>query len=82
MDQNSLQLIINNKKGLSALERFMKDAGSLHLAANQIDKSKFDQLPGQIDRLKQKNKEMSESITYLTSVLTTLKYNPQSPLVQ
>ena len=82
MDRNSLQLIINNDKAIRALDRLLKDSGSLHLAATQVVKAKFDELPGQIERLKEKNKEISESITYLTAVLTTLKYNPQSPMVQ
>ena len=82
MDRNSLQLIINNDKAINALDRLLKDSGSLHLAATQVVKAKFDELPGQIERLKTKNKEISESITYLTAVLTTLKYNPQSPMVQ
>jgi hypothetical protein len=82
MDQNSLQLIINNDKGILALERFMKDCGTLHLAASQIVRSKFDEIPNQIGKLKAANHAMSESITYLASVLTTLKYNPQSPMVQ
>ena len=82
MDRNSLELIINNDKAIRALDRLLKDSGSLHLAATQVVKAKFDELPGQIERLKTKNKEISESITYLTAVLTTLKYNPQSPMVQ
>ena len=82
MDKNSLELIINNDKAIQALDRLLQDAGRLHLAAAQVVKAKFDELPSQIDRLKEKNKEISESITYLTSVLTTLKYNPQSPMVQ
>lgn len=82
MDRNSLQLIINNDKGIQALDRLLQDAGRLHLAATQVVKAEFDELPSQIHRLKEKNKEISESITYLTAVLTTLKYNPQSPMVQ
>lgn len=82
MDKESLELIINNKKAISALDRLLQDAGNLHLAATQVVKAEFDELPSQIRRLKEKNKEISESITYLTSVLTTLKYNPQSPMVQ
>jgi len=82
MDINSLELIINNDKAIQALDRFMKDAGNLHMAANQVVRAKFESLPSQIDKLKRANHGMSESITYLTSVLTTLKYNPQSPLVQ
>ena len=82
MDKNSLELIINNDKAIRALDRLLQDAGRLHLAATQVVKAKFDELPSQIDRLKEKNKEISESITYLTAVLTTLKYNPQSPMVQ
>lgn len=82
MDRNSLQLIINNDKGIQALDRLLQDAGRLHLAATQVVKAEFDELPDQIRKLKEKNKEVSESITYLTAVLTTLKYNPQSPMVQ
>lgn len=82
MDKNSLELIINNDKGIQALDRLLQDAGRLHLAATQVVKAEFEELPSQIDKLKQKNKEISESITYLTAVLTTLKYNPQSPMVQ
>ena len=82
MDRNSLQLIINNDKAINALDRLLQDAGRLHLAATQVVKAEFDELPSQIDKLKGKNKEISESITYLTAVLTTLKYNPQSPMVQ
>jgi SMC interacting uncharacterized protein involved in chromosome segregation len=82
MDRNSLQLIINNDKAIHALDRLLKDSGNLHLAVTKVVKAKFDELPGQIERLKEKNKEISESITYLTAVLTTLKYNPQSPMVQ
>ena len=82
MDRNSLELIINNDKAIQALDRLLQDAGRLHLAATQVVKAEFEELPSQIDRLKEKNKEISESITYLTSVLTTLKYNPQSPMVQ
>lgn len=82
MDKNSLELIINNDKGIQALDRLLQDAGRLHLAATQVVKAEFDELPDQIRKLKEKNKEVSESITYLTAVLTTLKYNPQSPMVQ
>ena len=82
MDRNSLELIINNDKAIRALDRLLKDAGNLHLAAAQVVKAEFEELPSQIERLKVKNKEISESITYLTAVLTTLKYNPQSPMVQ
>jgi hypothetical protein len=82
MDKNSLELIINNDKAINALDRLLQDAGRLHLAVTQVVKAEFEELPGQIHKLKAKNKEISESITYLTAVLTTLKYNPQSPMVQ
>jgi hypothetical protein len=83
MDRNSLQLIINNDNAIKDLDRFFKDSGELHLICDKIgrerDLGNREQL---ISKMKGKNKQFAESIVKLASMMTTLKYNPQSPLVQ
>ena len=83
MDKNSLELIINNKKALQDLDRYFKDSGELHLICDKIgratDPEKREEL---IKKMKWANKQFAESIVKLASMLTTLKYNPQSPVVQ
>jgi len=83
MDKNSLELIINNDKALQDLDRFFKDSGELHLICDKIgrerDLGNREQL---IRKMKDRNKQFAESIVKLASMMTTLKYNPQSPLVQ
>jgi len=83
MDRNSLQLIINNDNAIKDLDRFFKDSGELHLICDKIGRERD---PGNreqlISKMKGKNKQFAESIVKLASMMTTLKYNPQSPLVQ
>ena len=83
MDKNSLELIINNDKALQDLDRFFKDSGELHLICDKIgrerDLGNREQL---IRKMKDRNKQFAESIVKLASMMTTLKYNPQSPLLQ
>lgn len=83
MDRNSLQLIINNDKALQDLDRFFKDSGELHLICDKIGRERdTDNREQLINRMKGKNKEFAESIVKLASMISTLKYNPQSPVVQ
>ena len=83
MDRNSLQLIINNDKALQDLDRYFKDSGELHLICDKIgrerDSNNREQL---ISKMRGKNKQFAESIVKLASMISTLKYNPQSPVVQ
>jgi hypothetical protein len=83
MDKNSLELIINNDKALQDLDRYFKDSGELHLICDKIgrerDLGNREQL---ISKMKGKNKAFAESIVKLAGMMTTLKYNPQSPLIQ
>ena len=69
MDRNSLELIINNDKAIRALDRLLKDSGSLHLAATQVVKAEFDELPGQIRKLKEKNKEIYSRSVFLQGLI-------------
>ena len=83
MDQNSLQLIINNDKALQDLDRYFKDSGELHLICDKIGRERDPENREQlINKMKWKNKAFAESIVKLASMLTTLKYNPQSPVAQ
>jgi len=83
MDKNTLELIINNDKALQDLDRFFKDSGELHLICDKIGRARDSETREQlISKMKWKNKEFAESIVKLASMLTTLKYNPQSPVVQ
>jgi hypothetical protein len=83
MDKETLELIINNKIAIQTLDRFFKDSGELHLICDKIgrarDNEKRDEL---INKMKWINKQFAETIVKLTAVLTTLRHNPQSPLVQ
>ena len=83
MDKNSLELIINNDKALQDLDRYFKDSGELHLICDKIgrerDLGNREQL---ISKMKGKNKAFAESIVKLAGMMTTLRYNPQSPLIQ
>lgn len=83
MDINSLELIINNDKALKDLDRYFKDSGELHLICDKIGRERD---PGNreqlIQKMKWKNRQFAESIVKLASMLTTLRHNPQSPLVQ
>jgi hypothetical protein len=83
MDRNSLQLIINNDKALQDLDRFFRDSGELHLICDKIGRARdLDNREHLISKMKGKNKQFAESIVKLASMMTTLKYNPQSPLLQ
>jgi ubiquinone/menaquinone biosynthesis C-methylase UbiE len=83
MDRNSLQLIINNDKALRDLDRFFKDSGELHLICDKIGRARDQEIREQlISKMKNKNKEFAESIVKLASMISTLKYNPQSPVAQ
>jgi hypothetical protein len=83
MDRNSLQLIINNDKALQDLGRFFKDSGELHLICDKIGRERdFENREHLINKMKGKNKQFAESIVKLAGMLTTLRHNPQSPLVQ
>ena len=83
MDRNSLQLIINNEKAIKDLDRYFKDSGELHLICDKIGRERdLENREQLINKMKWKNKAFAESIVKLASMLTTLKYNPQSPVVQ
>lgn len=83
MDKETLELIINNDKALKDLDRYFKDSGELHLICDKIGRERD---PGNrellIQKMKWKNRQFAESIVKLASMLTTLRHNPQSPLVQ
>jgi len=83
MDRNSLELIINNEKALQDLDRFFRDSGELHLVCDKIGRARDPEIREQlINKMKNKNKDFAESIVKLASMISTLKYNPQSPVVQ
>jgi len=83
MDRNSLQLIINNDKALRDLDRFFRDSGELHLVCDKIGRERdLENRERLISKMKNKNKDFAESIVKLASMISTLKYNPQSPVVQ
>ena len=83
MDKESLELIINNKKAILALDRFMRDSGELHLACDKVNRERdISNREELIRKMSQKNKALAESIVYLASFMATLKNNPQSPMVQ
>lgn len=83
MDRNSLQLIINNDNAIKDLDRYFKDSGELHLICDKIGRTKDLETREQlISKMKWANKQFAESIVKLAGMLTTLKYNPQSPVVQ
>ena len=83
MDRNSLQLIINNDKALQDLDRYFKDSGELHLICDKIGRERdLENREQLINKMKWKNKAFAESIVKLASMLTTLKYNSQSPVAQ
>jgi thiamine biosynthesis protein ThiC len=83
MDRNSLELIINSDKSIKALDRFLIDSGKLHLICYKIgrtnDNEKREELIG---KMKWANKSLAESIVNLAAVMSTLRHNPQSPVVQ
>ena len=83
MDKNSLELIINNDKALQDLDRYFKDSGELHLICDKIGRTRDNETREQlINKMKWTNKQFAESIVKLAGMLTTLRHNPQSPLVQ
>ena len=83
MDRNSLELIINNDNAIKDLDRYFKDSGELHLICDKIGRTKDLETREQlINKMKSKNKQFAESIVKLASMISTLKYNPQSPVVQ
>jgi hypothetical protein len=83
MDKDTLELIINNKNAIRDLDRYFKDSGELHLICDKIGRAKDTETQEQlIKKMKWANKQFAESIVKLASMLTTLRHNPQSPLVQ
>jgi hypothetical protein len=83
MDRNSLQLIINNDKALQDLDRFFKDSGELHIICDKIARARDTETREQlIQKMKDRNKQFAESIVKLASMMSTLRYNPQSPVAQ
>lgn len=83
MDRNSLELIINNDNAIRDLDRYMIDSGKLHLICDKIGRERDIETREQlIKKMKEQNKQFAESIVKLASMMTTLKYNPQSPLLQ
>jgi len=83
MDKNSLELIINNDKAIKDLDRYFIDSGKLHLICDKIGRERdLENREALIQKMKAQNKQFAESIVKLASMLTTLKYNPQSPVVQ
>ena len=83
MDINSLQLIINNNNAIRDLDRYMIDSGKLHLICDKIARERDpENREVLIKKMREQNKQFAESIVKLAGMMTTLKYNPQSPLVQ
>jgi hypothetical protein len=83
MDKETLELIINNKNAIRDLDRFFKDSGELHLICDKIGRERdLENREHLISKMKSANKQFAESIVKLASMLTTLRHNPQSPLVQ
>lgn len=83
MEKDTLQLIINNQKALQDLDRYFKDSGELHLICDKIARERDTEAREQlIKKMKEKNKQFAESIVKLAGMMTNLKYNPQSPLLQ
>jgi len=83
MDKETLELIINNDKALQDLDRFFKDSGELHLICDKIGRERdLENREQLISKMKWKNKQFAESIVKLASMMSTLKYNPQSPVAQ
>lgn len=83
MDRNSLELIINNDNAIRDLDRYMIDSGKLHLICDKIGRERDIETREQlIKKMKEQNKQFAESIVKLAGMMTTLKYNPQSPLLQ
>jgi len=83
MDKNTLELIINNKNAIRDLDRFMIDSGELHLICDKIGRTRdYDTREQLINKMKGKNKQFAESIVKLASMMSTLRYNPQSPVAQ
>lgn len=83
MEKDTLELIINNKNAIHDLDRYMIDSGKLHLICDKIAKTNDNETREQlIKKMKSINKNFSESIVKLAGMITTLKYNAQSPLLQ
>ena len=83
MEKDTLELIINNQKGLQDLDRYFKDSGELHIICDKIARAKDNETREQlIQKMKWTNKQFAESIVKLASMISTLKYNPQSPVAQ
>ena len=83
MDKDTLELIINNKNAIRDLDRYMIDSGELHLICDKIGRTRDNETREQlISKMKEKNKQFAESIVKLAGMLTTLRHNPQSPLLQ
>ena len=83
MDKNSLELIINNDNAIKDLDRYFIDSGKLHLICDKIGRERDpENREALIKKMRGQNKQLAESIVKLAGMLTTLKYNPQSPLVQ
>ena len=83
MDKNSLELIINNNKALQDLDRYFIDSGKLHLICDKVGRERDIEIREQlIKKMKEQNKQFAESSVKLAGMMTTLKYNPQSPLLQ
>ena len=83
MDKETLELIINNDKALQDLDRFFKDSGELHLICDKIGRERdLENREQLIKKMKSANKQFAESIVKLASMLSTLRHNPQSPVLQ
>jgi hypothetical protein len=83
MDKETLELIINNKNAIRDLDRFIKDSGELHLICDKIGRERdLENREQLIKKMKSANKQFAESIVKLASMLSTLRHNPQSPVLQ
>jgi hypothetical protein len=83
MDRNSLELILNSDKALQTLDRYFKDSGELHLVCDKLGRAKDNETREElINKMKWINKGFAETIVKLTGIMTTLRYNPESPVVQ
>ncbi len=83
MDKESLELIINNNKAIKALDRLLKDSGELHLICDKINRERdISNREDLIRKMGARNKQLAESIVNMAAFMSTLRYNPQSPMVQ
>ena len=83
MDKHTLDLISNNKVAINDLNRYFIDSGKLNMACNKIAKARdLEEREALIKKMKSLNKDLSDSIIRLSSIVATLHYNPDSPILK